>query len=58
MKQLITSTPVMQSQFFKDSTSEDAVIQVNNGMMTRGWYNLIISIRDLGMYQKGIKPHR
>jgi len=58
MKQLITSTEVMSSQFFTDSTSNDAVIKVNDGHMTRGWYNLIISIRDLGLYQKNIKPHR
>jgi hypothetical protein len=23
-----------------------------------GWYNLIVSIRDLSLYNKGIKPHR
>lgn len=30
-----------------------------NGMQSnKGYYNLIISIRDLGLFSKGLKPHR
>lgn len=30
-----------------------------NGMQSnKGYYNLIISIRDLGLFSKGMKPHR
>lgn len=57
-KVLIATTEVLNSQFVADSTSKDAVIAINDGYMTRGWYNLVVSIRDLGLYQKGIKPHR
>lgn len=53
--QLINSKEVMKSQFMKDCFTS---IAINDGYMTRGWYNLIISIRDLGLYQSGMKPHR
>lgn len=55
---LILTEQVKSSQFYKEITDEECVIQVNDGVMTRGWYNLVVSIRDLGLYQKGIKPHR
>ena len=30
-----------------------------NGMQSnRGYYNLVISIRDLSLFSKGMKPHR
>ena len=38
-------------QFLKD-------LQDNSSNVNRGIYNLIISIRDLMLYSKGIKPHR
>ena len=38
-------------QFLKD-------LQDNSSNVNRGIYNLIISIRDLMLYYKGIKPHR
>lgn len=34
------------------------VIKVNDGFMTKGIYNLLISIRDVQLFSKGIKPHR
>jgi len=46
------------SQFFKDLINEDTAIMVNQSKMSKGYYNLIISIRDCGLYAKGIKPHR
>ena len=46
------------TQFFidlqEDSISKDNIDRNYN----LGWYNLIISIRDLRLYSKGIKPHR
>ena len=38
-------------QFLKD-------LQDNSSNVNRGIYNQIISIRDLMLYSKGIKPHR
>ena len=39
-----------QSQFYAD------LIKETNGT-NRGWYNLIVSIRDLKLYEFGMKPH-
>ena len=41
------------TQFFKDLLTTDP-----NRNYNLGYYNLIISIRDLSLYSKGIKPHR
>ena len=46
------------TQFIIDLT-EDSISKDNIDMeYNLGWYNLIISIRDLRLYSKGIKPHR
>ena len=42
------------TQFIIDLQSKDNIDRNYN----LGWYNLIISIRDLSLYSKGIKPHR
>jgi hypothetical protein len=46
------------SQFFIDMTDKTRQINFNGSPMPRGYYNLILSIRDCGLYSKGIKPHR
>jgi len=46
------------SQFFQDLINEQKNIMVNGTSMPKGYYNLIISIRDCGLYAKGIKPNR
>ena len=33
-------------------------ISVNDGVMSRGTWNLVLSKRDCSLYSKGIKPHR
>ena len=43
------------TQYEKDL---DQVIKVNDGLMSIGIYNLLISIRDLKLYKAGIKPHK
>jgi len=45
------------TQFYADLVSDNQ-LSVNGKPMSRGYWNLIISIRDCGMYSKGIKPHR
>ena len=32
--------------------------RIKDGVMSIGIYNLIVSIRDLKIYSRGIKPHR
>lgn len=47
------------SQFFVDMTDESKLINFNGSPMPKGYWNLILSIRDLSMYAKhGMKPHR
>lgn len=48
-----------ESQFFDDMTDESKVINFNGSTMPLGYYNLIVTIRDVSMYSKvGMKPHR
>jgi len=47
-----------KSPFFMELTNEKAVIDVNGRPMARAYWNLILSIRDVGLYSAGIKPHR
>ncbi len=46
------------SQFYQDLIDESKTLNVNSSQMSRGYYNLILSIRDCSLYSKGIKPHR
>ena len=46
---------VGEIQFLKDL---DKSINVNGRDMPLAYYNLIISIRDFKLYDKGIKPYR
>jgi hypothetical protein len=36
----------------------DAMFNVNGSPMARGVWNLLVSIRDVSLFTKGIKPHR
>ena len=60
MELLIYSQAVQESQFIKEMTSQEhgAVIEVNGSEMMKAHYNLIVSIRDCGLYAKGLKPNR
>ena len=53
-KQLING----DSQFFTDLIDESKAISINGTLTPKGYYNLIVSIRDLGLYEGGIKPHK
>lgn len=44
-----------QTQFKKDL---DVSLQFNGKLISRGMYNLLVSIRDVKLYSKGLKPHR
>ena len=49
---------IVASPFFEEMVNESKQMNVNGNMMPRGYYNLIISIRDVKLYDKGIKAHR
>lgn len=44
--------------FYLDLIDKSKQINVNSVPTSKGYYNLIVSIRDLSLYSKGIKPHR
>ena len=47
-----------KSQFFADLIDESKAININGKVTPKGYYNLIVTIRDLGLYEIGMKPHR
>jgi hypothetical protein len=48
----------MNVMFWQDLINEDKTMNVNGKLTSRGYWNLIISIRDCSLYSKGIKPNR
>ena len=44
-----------QTQYEKDLTNP---LSINGAKSSRGYYNLVVSIRDVKLYSKGIKPTR
>jgi len=48
----------MNVMFWQDLINEDKAMNVNGKSTSRGYWNLIISIRDCSLYSKGIKPNR
>ena len=47
-----------KSQFFADLIDESKAININGKVTPKGYYNLIVTIRDLGLYEIGMKPNR
>lgn len=47
-----------QCQFIADLNNTDKVTMMNGKAMPIAVWNLLLSIRDCGLYAKGIKPHR
>ncbi len=45
----------METQFMRDWESP---MNINGTEANKGYYNLIISIRDLKLWRGGIRPHR
>jgi hypothetical protein len=39
-------------------TDLDRPFNINGGNSNKGFYNLVVSIRDMKLYQIGMKPHR
>jgi len=49
---------IVASPFFSEMTDENKVISINGVPTAKGYWNLILSIRDVKLYSSGIKPHR
>ena len=49
---------MLQSPFYQEMIDESKVLNVNGNPMAKGYWNLILSIRDVSLYSKGIKAHR
>jgi hypothetical protein len=50
----------IEEEIFKTAYERDChyAIQINDKIASRGWYNLVLSIRDVRLWTKGIAPHR
>lgn len=49
----------IDSQFYQDLMDESKAININSNMVAKGYWNLVLSIRDCSMYAKfGMKPNR
>jgi hypothetical protein len=46
---------ISESQFGKDLSNP---MYINGAASSRGYYNLVVSMRDVRLYNAGIKPHR
>lgn len=47
------------SQFYLDLIDKTKTMSVNSNKISKGYWNLIISIRDTGLYSRAnMKPHR
>jgi hypothetical protein len=56
--EILTYTEAVQnSPYLKDCTNE-TIFSMNGNPMHRGYYNLIVSIRDVKLYDRGLRPNR
>jgi hypothetical protein len=46
---------ISESQFGRDLSNP---MYINGAASSRGYYNLVVSMRDVRLYNAGIKPHR
>jgi hypothetical protein len=46
---------ISESQFGRDLSNP---MYINGSASSRGYYNLVVSMRDVRLYNAGIKPHR
>ena len=55
MKALKFTTEVTETQFYADLSKS---LRLNNNNTSKGYYNLLVTIRDCKLYAIGLKPHR
>ena len=57
-EEMLTYTePVQNSRYIADC-SDDTILSMNGTPMHKGFYNLVVSIRDVKLFISRMKPHR
>ena len=57
MRDILTLTESVQSSRYVADCTEETLLTMNGNPMHKGFYNLIVSIRDVKLFIAGMKPH-
>ena len=57
MNEILTYTEPIQSSRYIAECSDEAMFSMNGNPMHRGYYNLVVSIRDVKLFVAGMKAH-
>jgi hypothetical protein len=55
---ILTYTEPIQDSRYIAECSDEAIFSMNGNPMHRGYYNLVVSIRDVKLFVAGMKAHR
>ena len=55
---LLTHTEPVQNSRYIAECSDESILSMNGNPMHRGYYNLVVSIRDVKLFVAGMKAHR
>tara|TARA_R100000654_G_scaffold36980_2_gene62606 strand:- start:180 stop:467 length:288 start_codon:yes stop_codon:yes gene_type:complete len=58
MRDILTLTESVQSSRYVADCTEETLLTMNGNPMHKGFYNLIVSIRDIKLFIAGMKPYR
>ena len=54
---MLTLTESVQNSRYLADCTEETLLTMNGNPMHKGFYNLIVSIRDVKLFIAGMKPH-
>jgi hypothetical protein len=57
MRDILTLTESVQNSRYVADCTEQTLLTMNGNPMHKGFYNLIVSIRDVKLFIAGMKPH-
>ena len=57
-EKILTYTEAVQNSRYIADCSDDTILSMNGNPMHKGFYNLVVSIRDVKLFIVGMKPHR
>tara|TARA_R100001443_G_scaffold56497_1_gene67451 strand:- start:314 stop:601 length:288 start_codon:yes stop_codon:yes gene_type:complete len=57
MRDILTLTESVQNSRYVSDCTEETLLTMNGNPMHKGFYNLIVSIRDVKLFIAGMKPH-
>jgi hypothetical protein len=57
MRDILTLTESVQNSRYVADCTEETLLTMNGNPMHKGFYNLIVSIRDVKLFIAGMKPH-